>query len=503
MNRGQVSLCNFPLKIQEVEMRKTFIVGLLAAILAIQVVAAQAGSLKQLGEGIELTVYNRDLGLVTERRYMNLKGGTSEIRYEGVAGMIDPTSLQFYSLTSPGKCRILEQSYQYDLVSDQALLQRYLNKEITVITEDSTLYEGKLLSGGASRLIGSGSIILMRNDGRIVNIRLDKVREIRYPSLPEGLITRPTMVWEVDNAVPGKHLVEVRYLTGGIDWKSDYVATLSADEKTLDLTGWVTLNNRSGGTYNNAKLKLMAGDLNLVTPAPRAKVNYAREAMLADAAGEQFKEQSFFEYHLYTLQRPTTLLNNEIKQIELLSASGVPIRKLYYYDGAKKRYAPSGYKGYIPAVAGNTKINIFIELVNSEKNNLGMPLPAGKIRINKGDDEGSLQFIGEDTLGHTPKNETLTLYVGNAFDIVGERVQTDTRRITDRIIEESYKIKIRNHKRESISVSAVEHLDRYSDWEIVRATAKYEKKDARTVEFPLQVSAGKETLFEYTVRYKW
>lgn len=485
-------------------MRKTFIVGLVAAVLAIQVVTAQAGSLKQSGEGIELTVYNRNLGLVTERRYMDLKGGTSEIRYEGVAGMIDPTSLQFYSLTSPGKCRILEQSYQYDLVSDHSLLQRYLDKEIVVVTEDSTLYDGKLLSGGASRLAGSGSIILMRNDGRIVNIRLDKVREIRYPSLPEGLITRPTMVWEIDNAVAGKHLVEVRYLTGGIDWKSDYVATLSPDEKMLDLTGWVTLNNRSGGTYNNAKLKLMAGDLNLVTPAsPTMKTNYAREAMLTDAAGEQFKEQSFFEYHLYTLQRPATLLNNEIKQIELLSASRVPIKKLYYYDGAKKRYAPPGYKGYIPAAAGNTKINIFIELANSEKNNLGMPLPAGKIRINKGDDEGSLQFIGEDTLGHTPKDETLTLYVGNAFDVVGERVQTDVRRIADRVIEESYKIKIRNHKRESVTVKAVEHLDRYTDWEIVRATAKYEKKDARTVEFPLQISAGKEAILEYTVRYKW
>ncbi|MDD3925691.1 MAG: DUF4139 domain-containing protein [bacterium] len=486
-------------------MRRAFFIGLMTALLAVSAVAAQAGPSKPSGEGIELTVYNKNLGLVTERRFMDLKGGVSEIRYEGVAGMIDPTSLQFYSLVSPGECRILEQSYQYDLVSDQALLQRYLDKQITVITEDSTLYEGRLLNSGMSRLPGGGSIILMTGDGRIVNIRLDKVREIRYPSLPEGLITRPTMVWKLDNASPGRQLTEVRYLTGGIDWKSDYVATLSADEKTIDLTGWVTLNNRSGGTYRDARLKLMAGDLNMVTPAPVPVMEaaYARKAMLSDASGEQFEEQSFFEYHLYTLQRPTSILDNEVKQIELLSAARVPVNKLYYYDGARRRYSPPGYRGYIPAGVENKKINTVIEMVNSAKNNLGMPLPAGKIRLNKGDADGSLQFIGEDVLGHTPKDEVVRLYMGDAFDIVGERVQTDTRKIADRVIEESYRIKIRNRKSEDITVRTVEHLDRYNDWEIVRTTAHYEKKDAGTVEFPLSVPAGKETVLEYTVRYKW
>ncbi len=449
-------------------------------------------------EGVDITVYNQNVALVKDKRTLALKSGMNEVRFTDVASQIDPTSVQFSSLTDPNGTRVLEQNYAYDIVGSSKILQKYLDQTISLVTEDGSKYTGKLLSG-------SDDIILQGEDGQVTTVKLARVREVKFPQLPGGLITKPTLIWKIDSSREGNQDAQVTYMTNGINWKANYVVVINAQDTAMNLNGWVTIDNQSGATYEDAKLKLVAGDVRRVTPAPAARDGFmAAPTATAKAAEPQFTQQDFFEYHLYTLQRPTTIHNRETKQIEFATAAGVPINKLFVYDGASNlRFYGYQITDANYGKTSNTKVAVMVEFKNSATNKMGMPLPKGTIRVYKADSDGSNQFVGEDNIDHTPKDEMIRLNIGNAFDVVGERKQMNFTKVSDRVIEETYQIKIRNHKKEAVEVRAVEHLFRWSNWELKNLNQDYIKTDAQTIEFRVNVPADGEKIVNYTVRYSW
>ena len=448
--------------------------------------------------GVELAVYNQNLALVKDQRSLELNQGLNEVRFVDVASQIDPTSVHFRSLTDPTGTTVLEQNYEYDIVGSAKLLSKYVDQEISLVTEDGQEYVGTLLSG-------SQNVILQAPDGQVTMISLDKIKEFTFPALPEGLITRPTLVWQVESAQGGNQDVEVTYLTGGVNWQANYNVLLADDEKSLDLTGWVTLDNQSGTSYRNAKLKLIAGDIHRApTPGYAVEDRMYKEAEMT--AAPQVEERAFFEYHLYEIQRPVTVKDRQTKQIEFATASGVPAAKFFVYDGSQTRfwgyYEPLSDPSY--GISTNKKVMVMLEFDNSEDAGLGIPLPKGTLRIYKKDVDGSTLLIGEDAIDHTPKDETIRLYIGDAFDIVGERVQTNFQVDTNKKwMEETFEITLRNHKDEDVEVRVVEHLYRWSEWQILEASHEYDKLDAQTIEFRVPVKANGETTVTYTVRYEW
>ncbi|MGB2768285.1 MAG: DUF4139 domain-containing protein, partial [Candidatus Zixiibacteriota bacterium] len=316
-------------------------------------------------------------------------------------------------------------------------------------------------------------------------VRLDEVRDLYFPTLPEGLITKPTLVWLLDSQVSGKRRAEVSYLTGGMNWHAEYVAVVDQRDENLELAAWVSIDNRSGATYEEAKVKLIAGEVHRVREErmpPRLAKGYIADMA---AGAPQFEEKAFFEYHLYTLLRPATIKDNEIKQVSLFPSTEVSVKKIFTYDGARDE----------------KKVRVELEFKNSEGAGLGMPLPKGKIRVYKEDVDKALEFVGEDRIDHTPKNEKVRVFLGNAFDIVGERQKIDFKKIRDDITEESYQIKLRNHKEEAVEVVVVEHLSAYTEWEIRESTHSHEKKDAGTIEFKIRLAPDEEVVVNYTVRY--
>ena len=445
-------------------------------------------------ENMALTVYNQDLALVRDVRSLSLSAGVNEVRFADVAERIDPTSVHVRSLTDPTGTRILEQNFDYDLVGSQKVLEKYIDRTIGLVTDDGTTYEGTLLSA-------QNDIVLQTETG-IVVVRRDAIRQFDFPELPEGLITRPSLVWLVETEQTGEQDIEVTYMTGGISWRADYVVQLNEDDTQADLNGWVTVENQSGATYENAKLKLVAGDVNVV----QEKLGVMRDAMAEEmaVAAPQVEERQLFEYHLYDVQRPVTVRNNQTKQIEFTSASGINVEKIFVYDGAPG----FGFYGYAitdPSYGASSTpdVNIYLDMANSEENGLGIPLPAGRVRVYKADVDGTLQFIGEDEIDHTPRDEQVRLRLGNAFDIVGERRQTNFRKLGDDVIEESFEITIRNHKDEAVEVRVVEHMFRWSEWEITRESAEHTKLDQGTVEWRVNVPANGEATVTYTVRYEF
>jgi hypothetical protein len=445
-------------------------------------------------EGIEITIYNQNFGLVKDRRMLNLNKGINDIRFSDVAAYIEPASVYFESLTDPGGCLIQEQNYEYDLVSADKLLSKYIDKKIKIITKDDKVYDGVLMSYDAQ------NIVISVNNAISMVCRQDNIREISFPELPEGLITKPTLMWRISNTKAGGHLAEVSYLTQGINWSADYVAVIDKDDKNIDLSGWVTIDNKSGATYKDAGLKLIAGEVHRVREDREVR---AMKLDMAKAVAEapQFEEKAFFEYHMYTLQRKTTVKDNQTKQISLLSANNVPVKKLFIYD-------PVDYFGFYwydyedENSAKEQKIKVKLELANSKQNNLGLPLPKGKVKVYKMDSDGSLQFIGEDKINHTPKDEIIRLYIGEAFDVVGERKKTNYRQGND-WAEESFEISLRNHKETDIEVNVVEHMWRYANWKIIDKSQEFAKKDAQTIEFKVPVAKNSESKVSYTVKYWW
>lgn len=425
--------------------------------------------------GTEVTVYNNDLALVKEKRELELNSGVNRVEYTNVAALIDPTSVMFED-TKNKDTAVLEQNYEYDLVSGPKLLEKFLDKEITVTEKDGSTYTGTLLSY-------DDGVVLKLSDGKVVTI--SKVSKFEFPDSAD-LLTKPTLVWQVYSPTAGKRDVLTSYLTSGMNWKADYIVKASADDKKADIQGWVSVNNTAGTTYKDARLKLVAGEVHRVaTPV----LEYA-DATVAEAnkgysgVKNTFAEESLFEYHLYTLEKPATLKNNQVKQLSLLSADSVPVEKELVFDISK-----------------NSDVQVTLRLNNSKEKGLGMPLPAGTLRIYKADSQGQLQFLGEDKIDHTPKNEEINVVVGNAFDITGTRTQTNYNKVSSNVYRESYETEIKNHKSESQKVKIVEHF--YGDWEIIANSDPYQKKDAFTAEWVVTVPANGSKKVSYTVEHSY
>jgi len=433
-------------------------------------------------EGITLTVYNQNIALVREVRALNLKEGISTIRYTDVASRIDPASVHIESLTHPGGFSVLEQNFEYDLASTECLLRKYLDRKISLLTKEGKFYEGTLLS------FDSKEVILSKNasSGPLFAIARNMVQEIQFPELPEGLVTKPTLVWLLSVAKPGRQLTKLTYLTDDVNWKADYLMIVAPDDKAASLSGWVTIENRSGATYKDAKLKLVAGEIHRVKPpAPPQLKEMALGA--GRAMAPQFVEKPFFEYHIYALERPTTIKENEKKQIQLLQAEDVPTKKVLTYNGARD----------------GKKVRVNMEFTNRKESNLGIPLPKGKVRVYKADVDKSLTFLGEDEIEHTPKNEKVRIFIGYAFDIVGERKQMKAER-KDRYVQDlSYEIKLRNRKKTPVEVVVEENMPRWVDWEIIEKSHPFEKRSQELIKFKVGLEPGKEKVITYTVRYRY
>ncbi len=455
---------------------------------------------------IDLTVYNQNLSLIREERSIDLPRGLTHLVVPDIPATLDGTSLHFTSVTDPLAVRILEQNYQYDLVNRGKLLEKYIGKDIEV-------------GGKTARLLATGALPQIRSGfgspspvGMVVEIggkiELDPAGQITLPALPEGLVLRPQLEWLVENTHTGQQKTEISYLAGGLSWDADYVALLDKSDSRLDLTGWVTLTNQSGTAFHDAGLKLVAGDVNLVRDQ-FARGMAMTEGVVQKAQAPQFQQSELFEYKLYTLKRHTDLDNNETKQLELVSGRNVAAQKVFIYDGLADQWRmwANNYSYRSQGSFGqqsNPKVGVFVAFRNDEKSGLGIPLPKGKVRVYKRDDDGKEQFVGEDQIDHTPKDEELRLYLGNAFDIVGERAQTNfTSPASGKIVEETIQIKVRNHKTEPVEVQIYEHPWRWGQWDITKSSSEWVKVDQSTIKFPVKIGKDEEKVVTYTIRYAW
>lgn len=439
---------------------------------------------------VALTIYNSNIGLVKDVREVELGEGENELQFMDVASQIMPTTVHIQSLTGTQNLQVLEQNYEYDLVSPEKLMEKYVGKEVRLL--DKNYYTGKeeiitatLLSTTGSPVYKVGNEIYLGLPGRVI-----------LPQIPENLMAKPTLVWLLRNQSQGKQTIEASYLTNQITWQADYIAVLDASDSKTDLSGWVTIDNKSGATYRNATLKLVAGDVHRVE---EPKVMYERAVAMSAAAPAppQFREEGFFEYHLYTLDRPTTVKDNQTKQMTLLAASDIPITKRLILHGEQGFF----FNAYGPDEELPTqKVSVVLEVANSKENNLGLPLPKGIVRVYKADKEGSLQFIGEDRIEHTPRDETVKVKMGEAFDVVGKRKQTEFKRIARTISEMAWEITLRNHKEEDVTVRVDEPVP--GDWEVLSASHRYEKVNAHTLRFDVLVPKEGETQVTYRVRVR-
>ncbi|HXX64034.1 MAG TPA: hypothetical protein VEO56_09565 [Bacteroidota bacterium] len=492
--------------------------ALIAAIVSLpSISAAQTRSGGGERTSVDLTIYNQNLSLIREERAFSLGKGLVRVVVPEIPATIDGSSVHFLSLTNPDGVRVLEQNYQYDLVNQAKLLARYLGQDVEFVrTDPATNHEytvtGKLLATGYAPQAGYGSTygytggMIAEIGGKI---EINPTGRLILGSLPGGLVLRPQLEWLVSSDKEENNRAEVSYLAGGLSWTCNYVVLLDKTDTAVDLTGWVSLTNQSGTTFRNAGLKLVAGDVNVVENEMLGMMKAQRAAAASDAAAPQFRQTDLFEFKLYALQRRTDVADNETKQIELTSGQDIPARKVFIYDGLGDQWRSwfNNYSYRSQSSFGqqsNPKIGVFVTFKNAEKDGLGIPLPKGKVRVYKRDDEGKEQFIGEDMIDHTPKDEELRLYLGNAFDLVGERVQKDFRSFANgRVVEESIEIKVRNHKSEPVDVQVYEHPWRWSQWEIVSSSQEHSKVDQTTIRFPLHIAGDGESIVHYTIRYSW
>lgn len=458
-------------------------------------------------KGINLTIYNQNFGLVKDVRTVGLNTGINFVRFADVAAQIDPTSVSFVSLTAPNAVVVREQNYQYDLIDPTTILSKSIGKTLKFrqIGPGGAVREftGTLLNSPRATVADPSGGSNVRWQGLVVKtpegIVLDPAGEIELAELPPGLISKPSLLWKLESTKAGEHQTEIAYQTAGMNWHADYVAVLNKDDNQLDLTSWVTLDNKSGASYKSAALKLMAGDVRKVQALDE---RYMRTGRAMDAAAPmapqpQFQEQAFAEYHLYTLQGKTDVNDNETKQLSLFNANQVPARKQFVYDPAPTVYYPWMANGG----DRTKKVAVKIEVDNSEKNNLGMPMPKGKVRVYKRDADGALQFIGEDLIDHSARDEKIRLYIGDAFDVVGERRQVTSQRINDHVTRDSYEISLRNHKDKEVTVTAVEHAG--GTWKILSSSHEYKKKDSSTFEFNVPVPANGEVKITYEIELRY
>jgi len=426
-------------------------------------------------DDISLTVYNSDLGVVREVRNLVFAKGDGRIAFTDVASRIDATSVTFEMVDPQTKVEILEQNYAYDLVSPDKIYGKYIDSDIDIITEGGEVFTGTLLS------YTGGYLIIRQPDGRIKSVVQENVRDVTFPQLPDGLITRPTLFWLYNSDISGPADAVVSYQTNGISWQAEYIGILDKDEKTIDVTGWVSLDNHSGKTYKNARLKVVAGDIHRARPEMPM---YAKglDVAMAPRAGAGFEEKPFFEYHMYTLPRRATIADNEIKQVTMFEPTTAVVEKEMRY-----RTDP-----------GSNSVMVYIKTRNTAEAGLGMPLPAGRFRIFKADSDGSMILLGEDKIDHTPRNEEVSLTIGKAFDVVGETTVVSQRRISDRVNEQDFRVELRNQKDEPVTVVIYKNMG--GMWEITSSSADYVKKSAAEVEWKLDIAAESKGVIDFTVR---
>jgi hypothetical protein len=463
-----------------------------AAVSGATAAASDAADLKSTAadqKSVSITIYNDNLGLVKDVRAVTLKTGAQSLWFEGVAAQIDPTTVHIRSVDAPKDLAVIEQNFEYDLVSPERLMQKYIGQTVELVTTR----EGKDDETIRAKLIGTqGGTVYELENGKIA---INPPGRVVLPALPAGLISEPSLVWLLDTNKT-KHTVEASYLTGGIGWRSDYVAVLSSDDSKADLSGWVTIDNQSGATYQNALLKLVAGDVHRALPEYDRLVKGAVMADAGLAREEQFQEEAFFEYHLYTLERPATVKDRQTKQISLLSAEGTTVKKTFV---VQPQYAY--WFARVPNVE-KPKVGVYVSLDNSKKNGMGMPLPKGIVRVYKKDSKSELQFIGEDRIDHTPEDETIRIKMGDAFDVVAERVQTNFEVLSSgHLYRSSYKVTIRNHKAEDITVQVVELMT--GDWTITTSSFPFDKEASHRVRFDLPVKPKGSAELTYTAEIRY
>jgi hypothetical protein len=494
------------------------------AVFAVAVTAAHAQT--------QLTIYNQNFATVKEQRTLDLKRGENEVRVTDITAHLEPDSVVLRDVKNPDALQILEQNYESDPLSEGLLLRKSEGKtldfEITLPqTGEKKIVKGKILRSGyvphtsafqqygqqyayaqmayANPQTGGGQPIV-EVDGKI---RFGLPGQPIFDALDPQAFLKPTLLWRLTANQAGKHDVEFSYLTGGMRWEANYNAVAPEKGDTFDIIGWVTLENMSGMDFENANVKLMAGDVARVQPE---QARIYTDSGFSGAGREQpaVTERAFEEYHLYTLARPTTVLDREVKQVEFIRAANVPAKRIYVYDGFKvdPQYRGWNYDSIRREASygtqSNPKIWVMLEFKNSESSHLGMPLPKGKVKVYRRDVDGRNEFIGEDQIDHTPRDETVRLYTGNAFDVVGERRQTSFKLDTNNHwADESFEVKLRSHKKEEVEVRVVEHLYRWFQWEIPNSTMEYTKADARTIEFRPKVPADGQAIINYTVHYTW
>ncbi|HEY3668990.1 MAG TPA: DUF4139 domain-containing protein [Polyangiaceae bacterium] len=444
---------------------------------------------RSASEHVSLTVYNQNFGLVREVRSAKLGSGQVELSYGDVSAHIQPETVHIKSLSADNTLSVLEQNYRYDLLTPETLLKKYLGKTVKVYryNEHTGVEEEK-----QAEILAVDGGVVVRVDGQVTS---GFPGRFAFPEVPENLVQKPTLVWLLTSSLEQQR-VEVTYLTSELDWHADYVLSVDADDQLGELNGWVTLRNNTGTSYQNAELKLVAGDVQRLTP-PQTPAPMASGMMMPLAApAPQFKEQGLFEYHLYELQRPTNLLDKEQKQVSLLAASGIVLDKKLIFFGAEQ-YFRSNYG----QIASNQKVGVYLDFQNKEQNHLGMPLPKGTVRVYKADKSGQQQFIGEDSIDHTPRDERIRIKLGEAFDVVGDRTETAWQAVSACVNESSWEIKLRNHKDTPETVLVYEPAG--GDWEIVSSSIPATKKDASTFTFDVPLAPRSETKLTYRVRVRW
>jgi hypothetical protein len=442
---------------------------------------------------LAVTVYNSDIALVRDVRELQLPRGGFDLRFMDIAATVNPATVHFRSLTEPSRVSVLEQNYEYDLLEPDKLLRKYVGRDVTLVRRRS--------ENGQTREEEVKARLLSYNNGPVWQIGNEIVTglnadHIKFPELPGNLYTHPTLIWTLDNTGAGRHRVEASYLAGKLSWNADYVLTVARDDKAADLDGWVTLVNGSGTSFRKTKLQLVAGDLN------RVRQVFARamemNAKMADAsAAAPMAQESFSDYHLYTLGRKTTINNSETKQLSMLNGTGVPVRKRYVVDGQAFYYRNAQH----PGSPLKDTVQVYYQFKNEERAGLGMPMPAGVVRVYQADSKGGTQFVGEDRIAHTPKDEELNLKIGNAFDVACERKQTDFEKIASGVYEIEYEITLRNHKPSAITVEVNEPIG--GTWRMLRSSHQWTKTDAWAAGFNVPVATDGTTVLKYRVRVNY
>jgi len=443
---------------------------------------------------LAVTVYNSNIALVRDVRQVSLPSGTTQLHLADIAATVNPASVHFRSLTEPGRLDVLEQNYQFDLLDPQRLLRKYVGRDVKLLRTRQ--------QGGTSVQEEVTARLLAYNDAPVWQINNEIVtglqaEQYRFPEIPDNLHSRPTLVWQLANQGQARHRIETSYLASSLNWNADYVLTVGRDDARADLDGWVTVQNTSGTSYRNARLQLVAGELNRVRNEMKAEGDLFRAAQSAVAKEQAFAREAFSEYHLYSLERRTTLGENETKQVSMLNGTGVPVRKTFVVNGQQYYYRNRQQ----PGSPIRDAVRVFYNLRNDDGSGLGVPMPAGVVRVYQADSRGGVQFAGEDRIVHTPKDENISLQIGTAFDVVCDRRQTDFTRIADNLFEVAYELRLRNHKTSGITVEVNEPVA--GDWQMLSSSHASTKTDAFAARFQVPVAASAESVLRYRVRVRY